>query len=486
MPLDRHLSIPFVMALSVLSAPVGVSAQNQPSAPPVVGTWAGKLDVGNGMQLRLIFHVTAGEGGSLSGTMDSPDQGQTGLPLSAVTVTGDSVRFEFKAANAAFEGTFAADHQSIDGHWLQGAASFPITLTRSEGEAAPNRPQEPKPPFPYRSEDVTIPNASAGVELAGTLTLPQGEGPFPAAILVTGSGPQDRNETLLGHKPFLVLSDYLTRHGIAVLRYDDRGVGKSTGVYATATSEDNASDALAAVEFARSRPEIAADKVGIVGHSEGGLVGPLAAARSADVAFVVMLAGPGLPGRRILTLQGELINRAAGTPEEMIQHNTDIQNKLFDIVEAEPDPTAAAPKLLAALKESVATLPPEVRAQAAQETSDQALQAQVAQVNSPWMRFFLTYDPRPTLEKVHVPVLALDGEKDLQVPPKQDLTEIEAALRRGGNKDVTTELLPGLNHLFQHATTGSPSEYAQIEETFAPEAMQIVSSWILARFGPGH
>ncbi|MCG6954547.1 MAG: alpha/beta hydrolase [Gemmatimonadetes bacterium] len=485
MRLSSPMSLSLGLMLSALFSPIGAAAQDQPSAPPVVGTWAGKLDVGNGMQLRLVFHVTAEEDGSLAGTMDSPDQGQTGLPLSAVTVTGDSVRFEFNPANAAFAGTFAADHQSIEGQWMQGPSTLPLTLTRSEDQAAPNRPQEPKPPFPYRSEDVTIPNTAAGVDLAGTLTLPRGEGPFPAAVLVTGSGPQDRNETLLGHKPFLVLADYLTRQGIAVLRYDDRGVGKSTGVYATATSEDNASDALAAVEFARSRPEIAGDKVGIVGHSEGGLIGPMVAARSPDVAFVVMLAGPGLPGRQILTLQGQLINRAAGTPEAIIQHNTDIQNKLFDIVEAEPDPKAAAPKLLAALKEAVAALPPEARAQAPDQTSDQALEAQVAQVNSPWMRFFLTYDPRPTLEKVKVPVLALDGEKDLQVPPKEDLAEIAAALHRGGNKDVTTELLPGLNHLFQHATTGSPSEYAHIEETFAPEAMKIVSSWILARFGPG-
>jgi len=485
MPLSKPTTFSLALALSALSAPVGGSAQNQPTTPPVVGTWAGKLDVGNGMQLRLVFHVTAGEGGALSGTMDSPDQGQTGLPLSAVTVAGDSVRFEFKAANAAFEGTFSADHATIDGQWIQGPANLPITLTRSEGEAAPNRPQEPKPPFPYRAEDVSIPNTAAGVELAGTLTLPPGEGPFPAAVLVTGSGPQDRNETLLGHKPFLVLADYLTRHGIAVLRYDDRGVGKSTGVYATATSEDNASDALAAVEFARRRPEIAPEKVGIVGHSEGGLVGPLVAAHSPDVAFVVMLAGPGLPGREILHLQGSLIARAGGASEAAVEQNWQIQKKMFDIVAAEPDPEAAAPKLLAALKEAVAALPPDVRAQAEMQTSDEALKAQVAQVNSPWMRFFLTYDPRPTLEKVHVPVLALDGEKDLQVPPKEDLAEIEEALRRGGNKDVTTKLLPGLNHLFQHATTGAPSEYAQIEETFAPEALGAVSSWILARFGTG-
>jgi len=472
------------LPLALLGSPAGAFSQNAP--PPAVGTWAGKLDAGGGIQLRLVFHITADEGGALKGTMDSPDQGQNGLPLSAATVQGDSVRFEL-APGVAFVGAFAADHQSIDGQWLQAGRRFPLRVERAEAEAPPARPQEPKPPFPYRSVDVTFPNPDApGVTLAGTLTLPEGEGPFPAAVLVTGSGPQNRDEELLGHKPFLVISDYLTRHGIAVLRYDDRGVAKSTGDYAASTSLDNASDALAAVAFARARPEIAPDKVGIIGHSEGGLVGPMAAAESSDVAFVVMLAGPGLTGREILHLQSALIAKAGGASEAAVEANDKIQNMMFDMVESEPDPEVAAPKLLGAMKDAVAKLPPELRGGAEADTSDAALKAQVAQVNSPWMRFFLTYDPRPTLEKVKVPVLALDGEKDLQVPPKEDLAEIAAALKKGGNKDYTTKLLPGLNHLFQHATTGAPAEYAQIEETFSPEALELVSSWILERFGPGH
>ncbi len=455
------------LLVASLGSPAGGSAQGTPQTPPIAGTWSGVLTVQGGMQLHIVFHVKAAADGTLSGTMDSPDQGAKGIPVSAVTVKGDSVRFEVAVANGGFAGAFAADHASIDGTWSQSGASLPLKLTKGEAPA-PSRPQNPKPPYPYGSEDVTIPNSAAGVQLAGTLTLPQGEGPFPAAVLVTGSGPQDRDETLLGHKPFLVLSDYLTRHGIAVLRYDDRGVGKSTGVFATSTSEDNTDDALAAVAFARSRPEIAKDKVGIIGHSEGGLVGPMAAARSDDVAFVVMLAGPGLTGREILHLQGELIARAEGAPEDAIASNWETQKKLFDVVESEPDPDAAAPKLLAVLKEAVAALPPDVRAQASETVTDAALEAQAKQVNSPWMRFFLTYDPVPTLEKVKVPVLALDGSKDLQVPPREDLDSIAAALHRGGNTDVTTRMLPGLNHLFQHATTGAPSEYASIEETFPP------------------
>ena len=312
------------------------------------------------------------------------------------------------------------------------------------------------------------------VILAGTLTLPEGPGPFPGAVLVTGSGPQDRDETLFGHKPFLVLSDHLTRAGIAVLRYDDRGVGRSTGDFSVATSEDFTSDALAAVAFLKARKGVGG--VGIVGHSEGGIVGPLAAVRSDAVAFVVMLAGPGIPGCEIIQLQSELINRAEGAPEEVIRLNKDTQARLFAIVDGEPDPRAALPLLRSALERASAALPQG-------GSTPQAIEAQIAQINSPWFRFFLTYDPRPTLEAVTVPVLALNGSLDLQVPAEVNLHEVGAALAKGQNPDATTRLLPGLNHLFQQAETGSPSEYARIPETMNPVALEAVSSWILERLG---
>jgi hypothetical protein len=286
----------------------------------------------------------------------------------------------------------------------------------------------------------------------------------------------------MGHKPFLVLADHLTRKGIAVLRYDDRGVGGSTGSFPIATSEDFTSDALEAVAFLKDRSDVGA--VGIAGHSEGGLIGPMAAARSADVAFVVMLAGPGLPGDEILYLQGALIARAEGASDAQAAANLEIQKRLFAIVRAQPDTAAAAQELRHALQEAVATLPAETRRQMESELAPAALEAQVRQVNSPWFRFFLTYDPRPTLERVRVPVLALNGSLDLQVPAEENLRGVGEALKRGGNADVTTRLLPGLNHLFQTARTGGPSEYATITETMSPTALEAVSSWILERFRP--
>ncbi|HKJ03814.1 MAG TPA: alpha/beta hydrolase [Longimicrobiales bacterium] len=467
--MTRGTLIPTLLSLGVLAGPVW--AQNVPAPGAFVGAWTGRLDTG-AATLTLVFHVAQARGGGFEGTLDSPDQGATGIPATEVTVDEGTLRFAVANLAVTYVAALSADGSTLTGTFTQGPAPLPLTLTRGEAEA-PKRPQNPTLPLPYRSVGVTVPNAAAGVTLAGTLTLPDGPGPFPAAVLVTGSGPQDRDETLLGHKPFLVLSDHLTRAGIAVLRYDDRGTGESTGSFATATSEDLASDALAAVAFLRARRDMGA--VGIVGHSEGGLVGPMAAARSADVAFVVMLAGPGLPGRRIIQLQSELIGRAEGESEAMVRLNAATQAKLFDIVAGEPDPQAAAPLLRAALQEASAGLPRE-------QATPEAMDAQVRQVNSPWFRFFLTYDPRPTLAQVEVPVLALNGSLDLQVPAEVNLREVGAALARGHNPDATTRMLPGLNHLFQRAETGAPSEYAKIQETMNPAALDAVTSWILARF----
>ncbi|MGH7127500.1 MAG: alpha/beta hydrolase family protein, partial [Planctomycetaceae bacterium] len=275
------------------------------SQDPLAGDWTGALDVG-GTQLRLVFHIGPEEDGNRTGTMDSPDQGTTGLPIATVALADSTVRMTMPAMSGSYEGRLSADGKTIDGTWTQGGSSLPLKLEKSAASVEPpSRPQEPKPPFPYASQDITYPNdASTGVTLAGTLTMPEAGGPFPAVVLVSGSGPQNRNEELLGHKPFLVLSDALTRRGIAVLRYDDRGVASSTGAFATATSEDFAGDALAGVRYLKTRPEIDPGRIGIIGHSEGGLIAPIAAARSDDVAFIVLMAGPGVTGEEILYLQG--------------------------------------------------------------------------------------------------------------------------------------------------------------------------------------
>lgn len=471
------LAVVFAVALG---APLRLRAQDGPN---LAGSWVGTLDVG--VKLRLVFNVQATEDGGFAATLDSPDQGARGIPISAVIVDGSSVRFEVSAIAGTYAGTLDASANRLEGTWSQGGMSLPLSLERGDEPEAPKRPQEPKPPYPYRSEDVQFANGEAGITLAGTFTTPAGDGPFPAVALVTGSGPQDRNEELLEHKPFLVLADHLTRSGIAVLRYDDRGVGGSTGDFPSATSRDFASDALSAIAWLRTRPEVRPDGIGLVGHSEGGLVAPMAAIESTDIAFLVLLAAPGLDGRDIVLLQSTLIGRAEGVETTRLEANAKRQAAYFDIVENEPDTARASASLKALMTADLAAMSEAERTESGLTggNTDALIDRQVAQVNSPWFRYFLSYDPLPALRKVTVPVLALNGTLDLQVPWQENLDAIVGALREAGNADVTALPLEGLNHLFQTATTGSPTEYGQIEETIAPQALDTISGWILERFG---
>ncbi|HWQ32377.1 MAG TPA: alpha/beta hydrolase [Blastocatellia bacterium] len=466
--------------LTVLLLPAEANAQEKAQNQGISGDWSGVLDVG-AAKLTLVLHLAQDATGALSAKVDSPDQGASGIPVDTVTFAGQTLKFEMKQLMASYEGTLNSDGTEISGKFTQGGVSFPLTLKRGvKPKEPPKRPQEPKPPYPYREEEVSYENKAAeGVRLAGTLTLPKSQGPFPAVLLITGSGPQDRNEALLGHKPFLVLADHLTRQGIAVLRVDDRGIGKSTGKFSLATSEDFASDALAGIEYLKSRPEINPKQIGLIGHSEGGLIAPMVAAKSKDVAFIVLMAGPGVTGEEILYEQGALMSRAAGAKEDAIEENRKTQAAMFAIVKSEKDAAAAEKQLREMFAKQLAELPEEQRKQAI--ASQAAIEAQIKQVNSPWFRYFLTYDPRPTLRQVRIPVLAVNGELDLQVPPKQNLPEIDKALKAAGNRDYKLVELPKLNHLFQTAQTGGFAEYEKIEETISPTALNTISDWILAR-----
>jgi hypothetical protein len=375
--------------------------------------------------------------------------------------------------NPTFRGKLADGR--ITGTFWQSGGQFPFSLGR-EQIPQPARPQEPEPPFPYRSEELTF--RSGEVTLAGTLTLPPGEGPFPAALLVTGSGPQNRDEEVFGHRPFLVLADHLTRAGIAVLRVDDRGVGGSTGSLATVTTADLVGDARAGVDYLRGRGEIDAERVGLIGHSEGGIIAPMVAVRGEDAAFVVMLAGPAVPGDELITLQLERIFRAAGVDDDKVQQIRAAQGELLAAIRAE----SGEEPVRAKLRELIRLQLEATSGTAPDEETLAATLEQNADIASPWFRFFLGHDPRPTLRKVDVPVLALFGELDLQVPADQNLPEARKALAESGSGDVTVESLPGLNHLFQPAQTGSPDEYYGIEETFSPIALRKITEWILARF----
>ncbi|HET9316711.1 MAG TPA: alpha/beta fold hydrolase [Vicinamibacteria bacterium] len=440
-----------------------------PAATPAVeGVWSGTLEAG-AARLRLVLHVATRPQGGFTAWLDSLDQGAAGLPVDEVTLRDRTVSLRMKSLGASYTGTLADDGNAIAGQWIQGGA-FPLTFRRGATEG-PRRPQEPKRPLPYREEEVSV--QSAGVKLAGTLTLPRGKGPFPAALLITGSGPQDRDETIAGHRPFLVLADHLTRNGIAVLRYDDRGVGGSTGQFQAATTADFADDAQAGLALLQSRPEVDRKRTGLIGHSEGALVAALLASRGADVGFVVLLASMGVTGEAVLYEQAAQISRVSGVPAERAAQQKSMQQATFAILKGESDSAVARKRLEELLGPALASLPAEQRAF--------ALQRQIDTTLSPWLRAFLIYDPLPPLRAVKCPVLALFGEKDLHVPPSQNAAPVEAALKEGGNTSFTVRVLPGLNHLFQTATTGLPAEYTSIEETMAPAALTAVSDWITQR-----
>jgi hypothetical protein len=444
---------------------------------PLVGGWGGALEV-QALRLRLTLTV-ADSAGTLQARWVSVDQGGAAFPAT-VTVNGDSATFTAAAIGARYRAVLVG-RDTLRGEWMQGTGSLPLTLVRgADRQMVLRRPQHPHPPFPYRTQEVTV-QSVPGVTLAGTLTLPQGDGPHPAVVLVSGSGPQDRDETILGHKPFLVIADYLTRRGIAVLRLDDRGIGRSTGSFAAATSDDFARDAEAAVKWLRARPEIADDQVGIVGHSEGGLIAPLVASRTPEVGFLVLLAGPGIPASELLVMQGALISRAGGDTEQEIERTGALQRDMFTAIASMADSAVLRDTMQAIVRRFQASLTPEERAQP--DASDATMTAAINTLIAPWYRWFLRYDPAPALRATRVPVLALNGALDLQVPADENLAAIERELRAGGNRDVTVAKLAGLNHLFQTARTGAPSEYAEIEETFSPDALQRIAEWILQRAG---
>ncbi len=468
-----------VLAAGVLTIALFLSAFGQ-SDEGIVGVWQGALKI-SGMELRVVFKISKQPDGTLTATMDSPDQGAKDIPVDVVTFQAGHVSLEVKSAMGLYEGDLQLDRETLEGQWKQGGMSLPLVMKRTTEVPEIKRPQEPKPPYPYMEEEVAYENKKAGIKLAGTLTFPKSEQPLPAVLLISGSGPQDRNETVFGHRPFLVLADYLTRQGIAVLRVDDRGVGGSTGDASHATSADFAEDVLAGVEYLKTRKEINPKQIGLIGHSEGGIIAPMVAVQSPDIAFIVLMAGTGLTGEEILYLQAELINKAENTSEKLIKLNRSLQERMFSLLKQEQDSAVVDQKLRQMLREAWAELDEEERRTSG--FTDETLESQARQIQMPWFRFFLTYDPKPTLRKVTCPVLAINGEKDLQVPPKENLRAIEEALKAGGNKRFTVKELPNLNHLFQTAQTGSPTEYAKIEETMSPTALEFIASWILDQTG---
>ena len=446
----------------------------------ISGDWEGTLSLGK--DLRIVFHFNNTGDGTISATMDSPDQNVTGLPCSEVKLLQDSIIVTLKIANAHFAGKFLND-STISGAWFQGPGNYPLVLKRGITEIAiakPGRPQTPVPPFDYNSEDVIYKNADGSIQYGATFTYPKKGAPFTVALLITGSGQQDRDETIFDHKPFAVIADYLTKNGIAVLRVDDRGIGKKTGQIVHATTMDFANDVLAGIQYLLQRKEVDKNKIGLIGHSEGGLIAPIVYTKWPQLAFIISLAGTGVSGAEILLRQQTDPTKGIVSDSAFNSFFTLTKNTLELIQQNKDKPDSIILEkiktLYAGWKESTpASLQAEVHANTA---SPDDYAKQVSTELKPWLKYFITTDPADYWSKVKCPVLALDGDKDIQVYAAQNIPAIQSALNKAGNKNVTTKIIPGLNHLFQHCTKCTVAEYAELTETISPEVLEIISKWL--------
>lgn len=472
-----------VAATPVLAAePESIAAEAPAEGVPgegLAGFWQGSLHIGP-MELRILLKLKQGEDVSITGTMVSIDQGAKDIPISSVAQTEEQVRVAVDKIGGLFEGQLNEAQSDIKGQWKQGGRSFPIVFKRLAEEPVLKRPQEPKPPFPYVVEEVTFENSVDDVTLAGTFTRPKTGGPHPAVVLISGSGPQDRDEAIMGHRPFAVLADHLTREKIAVLRFDDRGVGKSTGKFVDATHDDFVADVLAAVDWLKARPNVDGKRIGLVGHSEGGVFAPLAAVKQPDdIAFIVLMAGVGVPMNQLMVRQGQDVGRAMGMSEELLAQGAKLQKEMFRLINSDLYDTNKD-ELKRILHDNSQRYYAELTEEQRQTlgVNDALIEAQIKMMETPWFLEFMRYDPEPILTQIRCPVLAINGEKDMQVAADENLSGIRKALEAGGNRDVHVVELPGLNHLFQTCTTGAIAEYSRIEETFAPIALKTISDWI--------
>ena len=436
----------------------------QTAMSQIEGYWKGQIDLGT-LKLEMAFNITANENSYVT-TLDVPAQGAFDFPVDETTFQDRRLQLTMSAMDASYSGTLKDD--VIEGEFTQRGMTFPLNLAKAEKkEQRKTRPQDPQPPFDYHIEEVTFVNEKEGNTLVGTLTIPKGEGPFPAMVLVSGSGQQNRDEELMNHRPFWVIADYCALHGIAVLRYDDRGIGGSTGEVENATSLDFSYDAEAAFDYLRNRKEINASKVGILGHSEGGVINFMVSARRPEVAFLVSLAGPSVNGIEVLKEQQAAILRASGMSEEMVQFNGNANAQMFDIIEASNDREEADSLLRQLVK--------------GWGYNEELTEQTVSQMTMPWMYYFLKYDPTEAIVKTNCPALLLNGSKDLQVIASQNLPGYEKIIAEYGKTNLILRELPDLNHLFQHCETGSPNEYFEIEETISPEVLELIVGFVKGR-----
>ena len=465
----------FIICVIAIFPGLGAFAQQ---GRDISGIWEGTLHAS--VDLRIVFHLAKDSNGNWTGTMDSPDQNATGIPCNGIELKGDSLIVLIPSARGKYLGVTITD-SSISGKWVQGV-QLPLLLHKVIKVAGLTRPQTPVPPFPYASEDIEYDSPDKTLHYGATMTTPSGAGPFPAIVLITGSGAQDRDETIFEHKPFAVIADYLTRRGIIVLRVDDRGMGKSTGNFSKSTSLDFANDVNNSLDYLKTRAKVDTQKLGLIGHSEGGMIAPIVGVQRKDINFIILLAGPGEKISQLMAEQNAGILASSGINKEAVQSFRDFYPSIVRSIVQASSAEEASSNLHHALDEWIKKTPTnQVLATTGiynDSTKKKFTETLVGVMYNPWFLYFLSFDPQPWLMQLHCKVLALNGEKDLQVPAVSNLKGIQSALEKSKSGDFEVHNIPGLNHLFQTCKQCTIQEYGRLEESFSPMALQMMSDWI--------
>ena len=464
--------LPLLMLLFVFD---NASGQNE----NLKGMWSGSIDVG--IKLRLVFHLEMDKAGNYTATMDSPDQNAKGIPVSDVLFRNDSLLLQMSALKASYSGKMVND-SVIKGVFKQGPATLSLELKKTDFIAPLIRPQTPVPPFAYKVEDVEYDNENKTVHLGATLTMPNTGSHFPAVILISGSGQQDRDETIAGHKPFAVLADQLTKLGFAVLRVDDRGIGKSTGDLKDATSADFADDVSTSLKWLKGRNEIDKDKIGFIGHSEGGLIALLVAAEDPSIGFIISLAGPGINGTRLMAEQNKALLLRGGLPVEAANAYKELYEGIagisFSASTTDSAIRSATAYILLWKMSQTQSILSALNLQK-QDAGNKLVEDLVPAFRQSWTKYFMMSDAPSLLEKTNAKILALFGSEDLQVVPDENLAGMKQILEKRTLNNYSLKILPGLNHLFQHCKTCTIAEYGELEETFSPVALKEINEWLI-------
>ena len=458
----------------------------------IAGNWEGSLEI-SGNDIPIVFHISNDSAGNLVATFDSPSQHAYSLSCNEVTVSGDSVILMMRILGGKYAAKLSEDKKQLSGIWFQGGGSLPLIVKKTSDVAIIkkiNRPQTPKPPYPYKSEEVEYYNADKSIRFGGTLTVPIPDpnveyfrAPvYPTLLLITGSGKQDRDETIMNHKPFAVIADYLTRQGFAVLRVDDRQMGKTTGNFGNSTTADFAADVEAGIDFLKTRKETDSFFIGLLGHSEGALIAPMVAAKRTDVKFIILLAGPGVKITELMEQQNVDVLASMGVSQKKLLKFRPLYRNMINIILAEKDTASAKEKAFAVFrawqKNNSSSLVKATTGVVDKKSLVAFIYGMVKQLHQPWFNYFMRLNPAVYLSHVNCAALALNGEKDIQVAAGPNLAAIKSALENNKNPHFKTVEIRGVNHLFQHCKKCTVEEYGELEETIAPEVLEMISKWI--------